>query len=511
MTDPKNWAVDQPSNFLDADGMQISSRQNFKWSMAPISNKQSYIIEFARTNPNIANDSTDFDTDGDGVSDYQEVTLLFTDPNDPSSFAASASGGVVSFANGRGNYEGLLYHSNDGYGFKLTLNVTNKGAFSGSLEGNFGKAPVRGKFMADGTWSGRIIQGNAGLLSMKLAEQSGGSYAVQGSLATTGGTYYFQARRGVGFPARKLTFEASRIGEDGGPTGSAVGTGTIGKGGKITNLIYNPDGSRATSVSSVLQGNFIALYARSKGGVPTLMLGNVIFRDNALGKSNFDGTVRLLNSNYDQERSLNGAYYSPPTMGTLPLPTMPLTANNALFSWSEGRFDGVNKVGSWQPNKVTVPTTQYDKTTSKFDRKTGLLMMSYTRTDAVRGLINTQSTAYAVVVQGKDKMSGFYTGGGSSGGFAVQENVEGLQPEFTYISPLNKTVAANTITYTVDVTATGDWTVEAPADSWVTASVTSGKGIGTVNITVQANATNSRRETSIRIAGFTHTITQAYR
>ena len=316
------------------------------------------------------------DTDGDGVDDYREVVILFTDPNG-GSFAASSAGSAVSFSEGRGNYEGLLYNSNDGLGFKLTLNVTAKGAFSGSLDGNFGKAPLRGKLMGDGTWSGRITQGNAGFLRMKLAEQDDGSYGVQGTLETpTGGIYYYQARRAIGFPARKLTSEASAIDDAAGPTGSAVATGGIGKGGKVTQQIYNPDGSRATYAGSVLEGEFMALYARTKGGVPTVMLGNVALRNNPAGKSNFDGIVRLFNRNYDQERSLSGAYYSPPTMGTLPLPAMSLTANNALLSWSDGRFDGVNKVASWMPNKVTVPTTQNDKATPVYDRKTGLLRLT---------------------------------------------------------------------------------------------------------------------------------------
>jgi hypothetical protein len=451
------------------------------------------------------------DTDGDGVDDYREVAILFTDPND-GSFVASTGGAAVSFTEGRGNYEGLLYNSNDGLGFKLILNVTAKGAFSGSLGGNFGSAPLRGKFMGDGTWSGRITRGNAGFLRMKLAEQDDGSYGVQGSLETpTGGIYYYQARRAIGFPARKLTSEASAIDDAAGPTGSAVATGGIGKGGKVTQQIYNPDGSRATYAGSVLEGEFMALYARTQGGVPTVMLGNVALRNNPDGKSNFDGIVRLFNRNYDQERSLSGAYYSPPTMGTLPLPAMSLTANNALLSWSDGRFDGVNKVASWMPNKVTVPTTQNDKATPVYDRKTGLFRLSYTRTDPAKGLVNAQSNAFAVVVQGKDKLSGFYTGAGSSGGFSVQENSAGLQPDFTSISPLSKTVSASSISYNVDVTATGDWTVNTAGATWVTASVKSGTGSGTVVITVSANASNARREASIRIAGFTHTITQSYR
>jgi hypothetical protein len=451
------------------------------------------------------------DTDGDGVDDYREVVILFTDPNG-GSFAASSAGSAVSFSEGRGNYEGLLYNSNDGLGFKLTLNVTAKGAFSGSLGGNFGSAPLRGKFMGDGTWSGRITRGNAGFLRMKLAEQDDGSYGVQGSLETpTGGIYYYQARRAIGFPARKLTSEASAIDDAAGPTGSAVATGGIGKGGKVTQQIYNPDGSRATYAGSVLEGEFMALYARTQGGVPTVMLGNVALRNNSDGKSNFDGVVRLFNRNYDQERSLSGAYYSPPTMGTLPLPAMSLTANNALLSWSDGRFDGVNKVASWMPNKVTVPTTQNDKATPLYDRKTGLLKLTYTRTDPAKGLVNAQSNAFAVVVQGKDKLNGFYTGAGSWGGFSVQENSAGLQPDFTNISPLNKTVSAGSISYNVDVTSSGDWTVDTTGASWVTASVKSGTGSGTVVITVNANASNARREASIRIAGFTHTITQSYR
>ena len=451
------------------------------------------------------------DTDGDGVNDYQEVAILFTDPND-GSFAASSAGSAVSFSEGRGNYEGLLYNSNDGLGFKLILNVTAKGAFSGSLGGNFGSAPLRGKFMGDGTWSGRITRGNAGFLRMKLAEQDDGSYGVQGSLETpTGGIYYYQARRAIGFPARKLTSEASAIDDAAGPTGSAVATGGIGKGGKVTQQIYNPDGSRATYAGSVVEGEFMVLYARTKGRVPTVMLGNVALRNNPNGKSNFDGVVRLFNRNYDQERSLSGAYFSSATMGTLPLPAMSLTANNAVLSWSEGRFDGVNKVASWMPNKVTVPTTQNDRAKATFDRKTGLLKLTYTRTDPAKGLSNAQSNAFAVVVQGKDKLSGFYTGAGSSGGFSVQENSAGLQPDFTSISPLNKTVSAGGISYNVDVTSTGDWTVNTAGATWVTASVASGTGSGTVRITVNANASNARREASIRIAGFTHTITQSYR
>jgi hypothetical protein len=509
---PKNWAVAQPSNLYDADGMQVTSNGNYKWSMAPISTKQSYIVEFARTNPLIVNDSTEFDTDGDGVSDYQEVTFLFTDPSDPNSFATSALGGVVSYAEGRGNYESLLYHSNDGYGFKLTLNVTAKGAFSGSLEGNFGKASVRGKYMADGTWSGRITNGNAGVLNMKIAQQAGGSYAVQGFLATpTGGDYFFHARRAIGFAARKTTFEASLIGDEAGPTGSAIATGGIAKGGKVTQQIYNLNGLRATYAGSVLEGDYMALYARTNGAAPTVMLGNVALRNSPAGKSDFDGIVRLFNRNYDQERSLSGAYYTPSTMGTLPLPALRTTANNAIFSWSDGRFDGVNKVASWLPSKVTVPTTQSDRTTAKFDRKTGLLSLTHTRTDATRGLVNSKSNAFAVVVQGKDKLSGFYIGAGSSGGFSVQENSEGLLPEYTNISPLNKTVSADGMSYNVDVTTAGDWTVAIPSGSWVAANVTSGKGNGTVQITVQPNATNARRETSIKIAGYTHTITQSYR
>ena len=509
-TNPKD---DKDPKAIDTDGDNLTNFDElFVHNTDP--NKADTDGDGINDDVEIANggDPLDTDGDGDGVGDYQEVSFLFTDPSDPSSFAASALGGVVSFAEGRGNYEGLLYHSSDGYGFRLTLNVTANGAFSGGLEGNFGKASVRGKFMADGSWSGRITNGNAGLLQMRIAKQPGGYYAVQGSLVTpTGGNYCFHARRAIGFAARKTTFEASLVGDEAGPTGSAIATGGIAKGGKVTQQIYNLNGLRATYAGSVLEGDYMALYARTNGAAPTVMLGNVALRNSLAGKSDFDGIVRLFNRNYDQERSLSGAYYTPSTMGTLPLPALRTTANNAIFSWSDGRFDGVNKVASWLPSKVTVPTTQNDRTTAKFDRKTGLLSLTHTRTDATRGLVNSKSNAYAVVVQGKDKLNGFYTGAGSSGGFSVQENSEGLLPESTNISPLNKTVSADGVSYKVDVMTAGDWTVAIPSGSWVTVNLTSGNGNGTVRITVQPNITKVRRETSIKIAGYIHTITQSYR
>jgi hypothetical protein len=55
--------------------MQVTSNANYKWSMAPISTKQSYIIEFAASDPA----QSDLDSDNDGILDQDEIEYG-TDP-----------------------------------------------------------------------------------------------------------------------------------------------------------------------------------------------------------------------------------------------------------------------------------------------------------------------------------------------------------------------------------------------------------------------------------------------
>jgi hypothetical protein len=71
------------------------------------------------------------------------------------------------------------------------------------------------------------------------------------------------------------------------------------------------------------------------------------------------------------------------------------------------------------------------------------------------------------------------------------------------------------VTYTVDVTAVGSWTVTKPTDAtWVTVSPMSGNGNGTVTITLAVNGTTVKthkdRATTIQIAGSAHYISQTW-
>jgi hypothetical protein len=63
-----NWNVGQPSNIANTDGVQIE--RDFSWSSERVTNVQSYVLELPATKPNLA------DTDGDGLSDQQELGFV---------------------------------------------------------------------------------------------------------------------------------------------------------------------------------------------------------------------------------------------------------------------------------------------------------------------------------------------------------------------------------------------------------------------------------------------------
>lgn len=485
------------------------------------------------TNPFLA------DTDGDGINDYDEVYLTFTDPRTPS-FGGSGVSQSIPFGSPQvaTTYEGIVFSPEDGQSFKQTLRLTPRGSFTSSLSGLVSNGSFRGKFGQSGTFAG-IIRNTPGIASvqMSVVRQGGKTFYVQGTFTTpTGGKFFFQLRPVVGRykGAGNATFEAALLTTTFGPSGSAVATGSILANGKVRFNVYLPDGSRGSYSSNVLHGNLMAFYTRGSGGGRPVLLG-ALKAQNLAGQSDFAGAVRLFAATgaggslfptgYDQDRSLTGSRYAPPAKGTLPIKGFRVTANNAVFSWVDGDFAGVQKVGTWATNRIMkIPPTPTDRASIRFDARTGLMRLDYVRTDLARNLSNSRSRVVAVVVQKNRTFKGYYTSGLSAGNFVLQPNTAGIPPEITSVAPTSNFVRAAPSRYTVTVGTAGPWDVQIPADAfWVTATVstvaggigpsttTPGNGNGTVIISVAQNTIYTRREVVITIAGVRHTLTQEFR
>jgi hypothetical protein len=494
----------------------------------------------AGTDPLVADKK---DTDGDGVNDADELNLTQTDPNTPS-FGPGTETETIPFSNSlvSGDYAGLMFDPRSGQTFKQNLRLSTKGSFSSSLLGLVADSSFKGTFSATGAFTG-VPNPTSGLISvqMNLVKQGVNKYYIEGNFKTrTGGTLYFQLRHTLYSKsyayssAGKVTFEAALLTSASGPSGSAVATGSISTSGQVAFKIYLPDGSSSSYSAPIVDGDLIPLFSRSSSKARTVLLGTLKLQDLS-GQSDFAGSVRLFSavgatgslfpSGFDQLRELTGSRYYPPITGVLPLASFSPSANNSVFSWVGGNFDGVQKVGTWATNgQMTIPATQNDRSKATFTSSSGLLTLSYTRTDATRSLLNAPSKGYAVVVQKSKTFKGYYTSGLSAGDFVVDPNTSGINPEITSVSPLNKSISAAATSYSVTVGTAGAWAVVIPSSvNWITATVSSaagetgpsattlGNGNGTVVISVTLNVTNARREAEITIAGIKHTIKQEFR
>jgi hypothetical protein len=483
------------------------------------------------------------DTDGDGVNDEDELNLTQTDPLTPS-FGPGTGTEAIPFSNSlvSGDYSGLVFDPKSGQSFKQNLRLSSKGSFSSSLLGLVGDSSFKGTFTSTGAFTG-IPSPTSGLISvqMNLVKQGVNKYYIEGNFKSrTGGTLYFQLRHTLYSKSNayassgKVTFEAALSSSVSGPSGSAVATGSISTSGQVAFKIYLPDGSSSSYSAPIVDGDLIPLFSRSSSKARTVLLGTLKLEDLAR-QSDFAGTVRLFSaagaggslfpSGFDQLRELTGSRYYPPAKGVMPLSSFVPTANNAVFNWLGGNFDGVQKVGTWATDgKMTIPATQNDSTKATFTSSSGLLTLSYTRTDATRSLLKAPTKGYAVVVQKSRTFKGFYTSGLSAGDFVVDPNTSGINPEITSVSPLNKSISAAATSYSVTVGTAGAWAVVIPSSvNWITATVSSaagetgpsattlGNGNGTVVISPTLNVTNTRREAEITIAGIKHTLVQEFR
>ena len=69
------WSAGQPNNVDNADGVSMGA--GLVWRTLPVSTLQGYVVEFPASNPLVA------DSDGDGLSDGDEINLYRTNPNNP--------------------------------------------------------------------------------------------------------------------------------------------------------------------------------------------------------------------------------------------------------------------------------------------------------------------------------------------------------------------------------------------------------------------------------------------
>jgi hypothetical protein len=477
------------------------------------------------------------DTDGDGVSDYDEIFVLFTDPKVPNLFGSSSAAVTIDYNKAKGTYQGMVLSDANGLTYHLSLSVTAKGAFTGNIQGAFGRLAIKGSLISTGT--GDLTVNNLGELSMSM-RSVGSTYVIGGKLeSTTAGDYQFELRRAkTSQKAELLTWTAGLLSESSIHTGAAVATGSVAKNAKVTFQIYNADGTRATYAGSVLDSGtvldrgIISLFASNKQG--SLLMGNMILAPNGTTpKNELFGKLKFLDKNgLNQDREVAGATFVAPTVGTLPLSSFPFETNNMVMRYDEGAFDGHHKVATWMPTLVSVPLTENESANATYDRKTGLMKAVYTLTDSVRELNKTPSTAYAVTVDGFDDMIGMYMDTSSTGFFSVAPNDENLpqvgeyrkngtnKGTVTLSSASKENIPKSGDSYTVSVAGTGDWKVVIPPNAnWLTVKVTNnndtvspaltGNGSAIVTITVAANSTTKVREATITIGGARHKIRQA--
>lgn len=479
-------------------------------------------------------DPTDPDSDNDGVNDFTEVRVTHTDPNIPS--FGTVPGAPTNFASPLvyGSYTGLVFNAAGSPLAYLTVNVTNKGSFSGAEIGIGNRGSLRGQFSATtGIYTGgqTSLPGVTGAV-LQVVPDVGGNFKIQGSFQSGASTIqYFELRRpalgrrlppppGTLLPPGNYTFGASAVVGAAGPTGDLIGTVSVASTERITVKAYFPDNLLGTWSGTVNLGELAPMFVSASSTSSVAAAGNLEFREIA-GASDFDGSVRLVRSpgigtdvyrsGYDQTRDLEGSRFSSSIL--LGLASFPATSNNVIAAFSDGAVSGDQIVSTWSnAGQITSPRNNQFSFAGRYDKRAGLASATYTITDATRGLSNAKALLRAVPIQKQNRIAGQYylpTGGGPA---TILENVGGTPPVITTISPHGKYVASAGASYLVSVVTPGAWAAEVvDTPAWVTLGATGGTGDGTLTITVAANNTGLKRTAQVLIAGQYHFIQQDYR
>jgi hypothetical protein len=449
------------------------------------------------------------DSDGDGLSDLTELLVLFTNANDPVGTGFMTPSVPDENAN-NSSYEGLLYGEQTGLVGKVTFNVTGTTpkTFTGTHQDIYGvSSPLQGTFDGDGELatfsSSPSLELDRADINIVLQKQTNNKYHIHLAINTgANGMQYAKARPALDTyaPLRsKLTFEAKLSNAESVPSGAAIATGTLTIAAEANFQIYLPDGSTSAYAGKILDGEIIALHTKSASTGAPSFLGNLKLDNRSNQISNLSGATRLFSdaSDYDQVRELTGSYYQVPLTTSLPLSSFTPGTSNSVFGWSQGELGGAYQVVSWTPIGITPPTTAYDSMTPTptFTPSTGLMKVDYIRSDRDRNLYQDKSTAWAVVNQGRSTVNGFYIGSPGrnwvGGSFSVIPNTTRLTPPgvplppeppfipgiVSSITPTSKSVGAAFSTYEITVNGTDNWQVEIPETApWISAEVVSNDG-----------------------------------
>jgi hypothetical protein len=438
------------------------------------------------------------DSDGDGLSDGAEIKNIGSDPNDMNDVLRPSGLPFTNYKVAKGDYWGLVYDPAAGVLSSLKLTLAAKGSFSATM---LGYPALKGAFSA-GVCNMAYSGADMASVSMTLQQLDGGSAMVGSFSDVMGKRLSFVLRRAVTYRKCNLTFAASPIDAATAPTGSAVATGAIAK-GKVSFMVYLPDGAVQSFSGAVVGGNRIPLFTGGGG-----LAGELSLRSR-LGSSDFDGKVNF--QTYNQLRSLTGSFYVTRSKKDLPLnfDNQKNLPNNTFFQWSGGSFNGSQLVGTWTPKTLTLSTASSQQANATLNAKTGLMGVNYYNGSA-------WSTGKAVVLQASNAAKGFYTNGPDGGSLVIQPNFSNTPPAAGAIlseSSYSGSKAAATVTVTVY--AAGAWNVDLKDVSWVRASTDSGSGNGTVTLTLAANATGTadrkNRSATISIAGQNYTISQTWK
>jgi hypothetical protein len=491
------------------------------------------------TNPNLA------DTDGDSISDGDEINIYQTDPTVRNIFTGvpilPSPVGNVPFINIANTYYHLVYDPVQGGIGMMTVALSTKGAFTYQFKGLNSKikASGRGAFSGNGNYSGPGPKGLSDVtsLDMQMVQVSGiwemravmtrknvqqlGSVGLPPKYSKSN-PYLMPSAFTMALPAATGVAGVTE------PSGEGVATGNIDRAGVVKTNYILPNGERSTSSGPILGNDYHVIHALSSKGSKCALVG-AFDMGSARPSLDYGGTLRLyaeaamVNGQtataIDQVRLVEGSVYTPPAKGLPPLLGLPLAGWNISFDMLGGAFDGVSKVAAWGAgNKIIIPPSPTTTSKAAYNSKTGLMTFTHTEIDPILRT-STKANGNAVVLQRPDQIRGYYFTLFSSGRLSVTEH-DGSAPPLTMIAPVAKTVPVGASVYNVQVSTPGAWQVILPENPWVSVEIVqggtgqlNGNGNGIVRITVQANATRPLiwRYLTLEIAGIKHNITQDYR